>query len=236
MFVGLSMPSSLPVGVWNRRFHCYPRPVFPVLSVVVFFYRADAERSDWFRMCKMRHETQYDPDIETPAGKTRLSQTLDVMRQLNLKGEIDWPDGSRFGHIDFNVSRLWRAQVRVDLYGPARVCQDFYDGSLHGFQIFDTFSGSIESNGSKRDWAVTSAWALAMDALAAGLIVMVVGSYSMWWRLKKRKTLGCRPGPWHISLCGLSRSLTSWGDRVGFAVSASAAGNHGVGEAPVCGP
>jgi len=29
-----------------------------------------------------------------------------------------------------------------------------------------------------------------MDALAAGLIVMVLGSYYMWWRLKKRKTIG----------------------------------------------
>ena len=37
---------------------------------------------------------------------------------------------------------------------------------------------------------MTSVWVLAMDALAAGLIVMVVGSYYMWWRLKKRRTLG----------------------------------------------
>jgi hypothetical protein len=29
-----------------------------------------------------------------------------------------------------------------------------------------------------------------MDALSAGLIVMVFGSYYMWWRLKKRKMLG----------------------------------------------
>jgi len=29
-----------------------------------------------------------------------------------------------------------------------------------------------------------------MDALAGGLIVMVLGSYYMWWRLKKRKALG----------------------------------------------
>ena len=37
---------------------------------------------------------------------------------------------------------------------------------------------------------MTSAWVFAMDALAAGLIVMVIGSYYMWWRLKQRKTLG----------------------------------------------
>ena len=37
---------------------------------------------------------------------------------------------------------------------------------------------------------MTSLWVFAMDALAAGLIVMVLGSYYMWWRLKKRKALG----------------------------------------------
>jgi hypothetical protein len=29
-----------------------------------------------------------------------------------------------------------------------------------------------------------------MDALAAGLIVMVAGSYYMWWQLKKKRALG----------------------------------------------
>jgi hypothetical protein len=33
-------------------------------------------------------------------------------------------------------------------------------------------------------------WVFAMDGLSAGLIVMVLGSYYMWWRLKKQKALG----------------------------------------------
>jgi hypothetical protein len=37
---------------------------------------------------------------------------------------------------------------------------------------------------------VTTIWVLAMDALAAGLIVMVLGSYYMWWRLKPKRQLG----------------------------------------------
>ena len=43
---------------------------------------------------------------------------------------------------------------------------------------------------SQRDWIVTTVWVIAMDALAVGLIVMVLGSYYMWWRLKKQKVLG----------------------------------------------
>jgi hypothetical protein len=29
-----------------------------------------------------------------------------------------------------------------------------------------------------------------MDALSVGLVVMVLGSYYMWWRLTKTRTLG----------------------------------------------
>jgi hypothetical protein len=29
-----------------------------------------------------------------------------------------------------------------------------------------------------------------MDALAVGLVVMVLGSYYMWWRLEKKRTFG----------------------------------------------
>jgi len=54
-----------------------------------------------------------------------------------------------------------------------------------------TFSGSrYNSLATSRDWMLTSAWVLAMDALAAGLLVMVFGSYYMWYRLKAKRRLG----------------------------------------------
>jgi hypothetical protein len=37
---------------------------------------------------------------------------------------------------------------------------------------------------------LTTIWVVAMDALAAGLIVMVFGSYYMWYRLKATRLLG----------------------------------------------
>jgi hypothetical protein len=50
---------------------------------------------------------------------------------------------------------------------------------------------------------MTSIWVFTMDALAAGLIVMVVGSYYMWWRLKKRKTLGTLALAVGFAVCGI---------------------------------
>ena len=114
------------------------------------------------------------------------------MRQLNLRGEVDWPASQPVGHIDFNVARPnGSAQVRVDLNAKQAYVKTFKNGALHGFQIFHTFSGTrFNQPASRRDWVVTSLWVFAMDALAAGLTVMVLGSYYMWWRLKKRKALG----------------------------------------------
>ena len=41
-----------------------------------------------------------------------------------------------------------------------------------------------------RDWVLTTVWALAMDAVALGLIVMVLSSYVMWFRLKAKRIGG----------------------------------------------
>ncbi len=114
------------------------------------------------------------------------------MRQLGLSGEIDWPASQPVGHIDFTVARPnGAAQVRVDLNAKRAYIKEFANGGLHAFQIFHTFSGTrFNLPASQRDWVVTSIWVIAMDALAAGLVVMVLGSYYMWWRLKKRKALG----------------------------------------------
>ena len=96
------------------------------------------------------------------------------------------------GHLDFNVSRpTGSTQVRVDLNARTAYVREFDNNKRLAFQVFHTFSGTrFTQPASRRDWVVTSLWVFAMDALAVGLIVMVLGSYYMWWRLKKRKVLG----------------------------------------------
>jgi hypothetical protein len=130
--------------------------------------------------------------IEAPAGDTQIARTRDAMRQLDLQGEIDWPVVQPVAHLDFTVSRPnGSARVRVDVNAKKAYVREFKNGHLHAFQIFHTFSGSrFNQPASQRDWIMTSLWVFAMDALAAGLIVMVIGSYYMWWRLKQAKALG----------------------------------------------
>ena len=178
--------------LWNRKLHYYLGLYFLFFLWLFSLTGLMLNHQQWFRHIYERKETSYEKPIDGPAGRTELEQTRDVMRQLNLAGEIDYPASQPVGHIDFNVARPnGAAQVRVDINAKTAYVHEFQNGHLHAFQIFHTFSGSRYTQpSSRRDWVMTSVWVLAMDALAAGLIVMVLGSYYMWWRLKKRKTIG----------------------------------------------
>jgi hypothetical protein len=178
--------------VWNRKLHYYLGLYFLFFLWLFSLTGLMLNHQQWFTDLYERHQTVYDPEIKTPAGETREEQARDVMRQLNLKGEIEWPASQPVGHIDFSVTRPnGAAQVRVDLNAKQAYVKEFKNTTLHAFQIFHTFSGSrFNQPASRRDWIVTTVWVLAMDALAAGVLIMVLGSYWMWWKLKKRKTLG----------------------------------------------
>src|ERR1017187_7189293 len=58
-------------------------------------------------------------------------------------------------------------------------------------RILHTFTG-VRSGDSRnqRDCILTSVWAWSMDAVAVGLIIMVFGSYYMWWRLPQKRAWG----------------------------------------------
>ena len=177
---------------WNRKLH-YCFGLYSLCFLWLFSLTGlMLNHQQWFRDLYQRIETKYDVAIERPSGETDLALARDVMQQLNLRGEIDWPATRPVGHLDFGVSRPnGAAQVRVDLNARHAYVREFTNSHLHAFQIFHTFSGSrFTQSASERDWALTSVWVFAMDALAAGLIVMVLGSYFMWWRLKKGKALG----------------------------------------------
>ena len=200
------MPSfAKAFEVWNRKLHYYLGLYFLFFVWLFSLTGLMLNHQQWFTDLYERRQTVYDPEIKTPAGETREEQTRDVMRQLNLKGEPEWPASQPVGHIDFSVARPnGAAQVRVDLNARQAYVKEFENSAMHAFQIFHTFSGTrYNQPASRRDWIVTTAWVLAMDALAAGLLVMVGGSYYMWWKLKKRKAFGVVTLLLGFSSCGL---------------------------------
>jgi hypothetical protein len=115
------------------------------------------------------------------------------MRQLDLTGEVEWPStAQQAGRLEFGVSRPTEAaQVRVDLAQNRVSFQHFENSRLATVRILHSFSGSrFNTANSQRDWLLTTMWVFSMDSLASALIVMVLGSYYMWYRLKRKRRLG----------------------------------------------
>ena len=186
--------ASITFEVWNRKLHFYLGLYFLFFLWLFSLTGLLLNHGRWAMAgaANRRQESRYERSIETPTGNTDLDRARDIMRQLNLVGEVDWPASQEPGRIAFNVSRPKDAnQVRVDLSEKRASVQHFDNSRWATFRIFHTFGGSrYNAPASERDWIVTTAWVIAMDALAAGLIVMVFGSYYMWYRLKPKRTIG----------------------------------------------
>jgi hypothetical protein len=179
---------------WNRKLHFYLGLYFLFFLWLFSLTGLLLNHGQWVMAmaANERKETRYERQLDTPTGATDLERVQDVMRQLALRGEIDVPATQQPGQLAFNVSRPSDAsQVRVDLENKRAAVQHFDNGGWATFRIFHTFSGSrYNQPASQREWMITTVWVLAMDALAAGLILMVLGSYYMWYRLKPKHSLG----------------------------------------------
>ena len=81
-------------------------------------------------------------------------------------------------------------------------------GVMH---VLHTFTGAPAADPrNRRDWTLTTVWALSMDAVAAGLIVMVLGSYVMWFRLKAKRLGGIVALALGFISCGAFLGALQW--------------------------
>jgi hypothetical protein len=203
----MPLSANATFELWNRRLHFYLGLLFLLFLWLFSLTGLLLNHGKWAmaQAANQRRETRSEHIIRPPGGATELERAQDVMRQLNLAGEIDWPSAAQQpGRLEFNVSRPSDAsQVRVDLIQNRASVQHFDNSRLATFRIFHTFSGSrINAPGSQRDWILTTVWVFSMDALAAALIVMVLGSYYMWYRLKPKRGLGVAALTAGVLSCG----------------------------------
>lgn len=179
---------------WNRKLHYYLGLYFLFFLWLFSLTGLILNHGSWAMAMggNDRREMKYERSIRPPLGTNHLERARDVMRQLDLRGEIDVAPMQPAGQFAFSVNRPKDAsQVKVDFTQNRATVQHFENSRWATFRIFHTFSGSrFNQPESQRDWIVTTLWVLAMDALAGGLIVMVLGSYYMWFRLKKRHVVG----------------------------------------------
>jgi len=188
-------PRAGGLAVWNRRLHIYAGLYFLFFVWLFALTGLLLNHPQWAfaEFWPNRHITSSAHAITVPDSANDLARARNLAEQLGVTGEIELNAAANNAqHFSFRVSRPGHlAEVKADL-GRSEATLVRTDlngwGVLH---ILHTFTG-VKSDGAapRRQWLLTSVWVLAMDALAAGLIVMVVTSLLLWYQRKDARLWG----------------------------------------------
>lgn len=195
---------------WNRKLHFYAGLFLLFFLWLFAFSGLLLNHSNWgsAQFWKSRKETNYERDIVAPGPEVKgdLAQAREIMAALGIQGEILWTTTRTSSDLfEFQVRRPGHFFfVKADLaHKRANVGQA--DVNLWGvMQALHSFTGvQLEDSRNTRDWALTSMWAFSMDAVAIGLIFMVLSSLYMCLQLPQKRL----PGAFALGLgsliCGL---------------------------------
>lgn len=181
--------------VWNRRLHYYIGLYLLFFCWLFAFTGLLLNHPKWtfaeFWPNRSRSSAVHDVRITT--GIAPLERAKDAAHQLDLVGEIQLPPRqSDAGNFAFQISRPGHiVEVAIDdATGKATLQRSELNawGVMH---LLHTFTGVRAGDAvNQRDWILTTIWTLSMDAVSIGLIVMVLGSYVMWYRLDGKRPLG----------------------------------------------
>ena len=181
--------------VWNRRLHFY-LGLYLLFFIWLFAFTGlllNHPRWQFAQFWPNRVQSATETTIAVVAAANDSGRARDVMEELGIAGEVQWPAAQPAnGPFTFQVNRPGLSlDVKADLRtGRATVQRTELNGwgVIHALH---TFTGAPATDlRNRRDWTLTTVWALSMDAVAAGLMVMVVGSYVMWFRLRSKRLGG----------------------------------------------
>ncbi len=181
--------------VWNRRVHFY-LGLYLLFFIWLFAFTGlllNHQRWQFAQFWPGRIQSTTEQSIAPVTAARDIDRARDVMRQLGIAGEIQWPSTQPAdGPLTFQVSRPGLiVDVKADLRAGRATAQRTQLNTWGVMHVLHTFTGAPAADArNRRDWTLTTVWALSMDAVAAGLIVMVVGSYVMWFRLRAKRVGG----------------------------------------------
>lgn len=200
---------------WNRRLHFY-LGLYLLLFLWLFAVTGlFLNHSNWKfpQFWPDRQESSTERPMRAVMEGDRTVKAADVMSQLGLTGELEWPNQTAGENkLTFRLVRPGETtDVEADFAaGVARIKQI----RLNGWGVatmLHSFSGvRVNDPSFSRDWIMTKVWSFAMDAVAVGLLVMVFSSYYMWFRLKPKRRLGMMVLAAGYALCGFFAFGLRW--------------------------
>lgn len=185
--------SGAKLSTWNQKL-----PLYLGLFFIVFLWLFAASglllnhARQFTEFWSQRRQSTTEHRIARPAAPTDLTCARDLMKQLALAGEIEWtatqPATDR---LDFRVVPPGRiVEIKADLGHRTAAVHETRVNGWGVVRMLHTFSG-VQQTGlrAERDWWLTRLWSLAMDALAVGLLLLVLSSLVMAFE-RREKWLG----------------------------------------------
>jgi hypothetical protein len=180
--------------VWNRRLHYYLGLYLLFFSWLFVFTGLLLNHPRWqfAQFWPDRSQSTIERQFQVSPAPTDVERARDLMRQFDIAGEIQWPAAQAAdGSFAFQVTRPGRVvDVKADLRSGRATLQQTDLNAWGVMHVLHTFTGMPATGSQKRDWFLTTVWAISMDAVAAGLVFMVFSSYIMWYRLKAKRLGG----------------------------------------------
>lgn len=181
--------------VWNRRLHYFLGLYLLFFCWLFVFTGLLLNHSRWqfAQFWPNRIQSTTEHPFQVREVGTDFERARDLMRQLGIAGEIQWPTAQPAGApFAFQVSRPGLViDVKADLKSGRATLQRNDVNAWGVMHVLHTFTGVRAADPrNARDWILTTVWAISMDAVAAGLIFMVLSSYIMWYRLKPKRGWG----------------------------------------------
>ena len=194
--------------LWNRKLHYYLGLYFLFFVWLFAFTGLLLNHGAWrfFEFWPNRKVSTFERPIEPPSPGADRDRARDLMRQLAIDGEISWPNiNSDPRRLAFRVSRPGQTfEIQADLDQRRAKIERTAINGWGTMRVIHIFTGVRWGDPKEqRDWILTTVWAISMDALAIGLIVMVLGSYYMWYVLKPKRR-------WGLVALGLGLASCGW--------------------------
>lgn len=193
---------------WNSRLHYY-LGLYLLFFIWLFALSGLLLNHSAWKFAEFwpnRQQSSFEREIVSPPPGGDLVQARAIMGQLGIKGEIDWTetrnDPSRF---NFRASRPGQIfEIKADLSRHRATVRRINLNQWGTMQVLHAFTGVRQGDPrNDRDWILTTVWALAMDAVAAGLIIMVLSSLWMWYELPQKRRIGSLALLAGLVVCGL---------------------------------
>jgi hypothetical protein len=201
--------------VWNRRIHSF-LGLYLLFFTWLFVFTGlllNHPRWQFAQFWPNRILTTTEHALGSVTAVADLARARDVMRQLGIGGEVQWPAAQPpNGPFTFRVSRPGLiVDVKADLRAGRAIVQRTGLNAWGVMHVLHTFTGAPAADSrNRRDWTLTIVWALSMDTFATGLIVMVLGSYVMWYRIKAKRRGGIVALAFGFISCGAFIGAWRW--------------------------